>query len=178
MKKLNKRELILGVLTVALLFFFMVIQNIIKPMQAQSDTVLRKAQMSQSKYMKLRRTVAQGPAVAQRYARLVDVLGTAGPANEEMSSLVSKLQLLASEYSLRVGQIQPQRAADNGDVVFYPVQMHVNGKWSDLARFLARVQSGPDHMFIVEMSLQKNVEPVGSIAGLITLSRMRLKSVL
>ena len=174
MKKLNKREVIVLVITVTLVAGYLIFQFVILPMQNKGSDATNDIVLAQRKLAKNQQTIRQGSGVNEQYQKLVEFLGISGSEGSEFSAMISKLEMLAKEANIHVVNVQPQRATTKEGIRNFPVELNIEGQWSAISKFLYLVQVQPNLFNIQELNIEKYSDTATSLRGRIVLSRVRV----
>jgi Tfp pilus assembly protein PilO len=174
MKKLNPRETLILIMTVALAVFFMVYLWVVKPMREGSADINDQLRVDFNRLVKARQTVAQRQIIEGRYKNLADLIGAPGDEDTQMPAIVSKIESAARECNIHIANIQPQKSIPRKEVAFLPVELEIDGQWLDIVHFIFVLQQQPNFYFINELNLEKYSDAVNSLRGRIVVSRMCL----
>ena len=174
MKKISVREIVLLVLTLGLTGFFIFFLLMIKPMETDAVDVDDQMRLSHERLLKAQQMSFHKPAVEARYQHLVDLIGVADSQEDQMTAMISKIESAAREANIHIANIQPQKAFNQKEVQFFPVELQIDGQWLDIVRFLYGLQQQPNYYFIDELNLEKYSDTAASLRGRIVVSCMRL----
>jgi len=174
MKKLNRREFSILMITLALLVFFVIFQFVIKPMRQGSSDINDRLRVVKTKLIKARQMTAQKLQVEARYQNLVNLIGLVGSEDAQMPTIVSKIDAAARESNIHIANIQPQKSVTQKDLRFLAVELEIDGQWLDIVQFLYLLQKQPNFYFINELNLEKYSGVSSSLRGRIVVSRMCL----
>jgi len=174
MKKLNRREFSILMITLALFVFFVIFQFVIKPMRQGSSDINDRLRVVKAKLIKERQMVIQKPRVEARYQDLVNLIGMVGSDDAQMPTIVSKIDAAARESNIHIANIQPQKSITQKDLRFLAVELEIDGQWLDIVQFLYLLQKQPNFYFINELNLEKYSGVSSSLRGRIVVSRMCL----
>lgn len=175
-KSLTIREIILMVVGVLLILGFITWQMIIKPMQENGADIDDRLTAISLKLSEAKNIVNQGKKVDERLARLKELIGVSDSEGAEMSLLVSYIETAAKDANIHIANMKPSKARNEGGVSFYPVEVDVDGQWSDMVVFFRQIQSKPNYLFVDDLNLEKYSDATGSLRGRIVVTRMRLTS--
>ena len=174
MKKLNRREFSILMITLALLVFFVIFQFVIKPVRQGSSDINDRLRVVRAKLIKARQMVVQKPLVEARYQNLVNLIGVVDSEDAQMLTIVSKIDAAARESNIHIANIQPQKSVTQKDFRFLAVELEIDGQWLDIVQFLYLLQKQPNFYFINELNLEKYSGVSSSLRGRIVVSRMCL----
>ena len=174
MKKLNRREFSILMITLALLVFFVIFQFVIKPVRQGSSDINDRLRVVRAKLIKARQMVVQKPLVEARYQNLVNLIGVVASEDAQMPTIVSKIDAAARESNIHIANIQPQKSVTQKDFRFLAVELEIDGQWLDIVQFLYLLQKQPNFYFINELNLEKYSGVSSSLRGRIVVSRMCL----
>lgn len=174
MKKLSKREITILIITLALVVVFIVLQLVIKPMRGSAVDVDDQMRLNFARLIKAHRMVIAKEPIEARYQNLVDAIGAAPSDGSPMTGMISKIESAARDANIHIANIQPQKEVSQKEVEFFPVELQIDGQWSDIVRFLYMLQQVPNFYFIDELNVEKYSDTAGSLRGRIVVSCMRL----
>ena len=174
MRKLNKREVVILVISLGLVITYMIRQMIIQSVEQGGEDIDNRLRLDQTRLMKAQKMLARSVDIRQRYQRLIELIGTAGSEGSEMSAMVAKIEAAAGEANIHIVNMQPQRVVSQKWKCFFPVELQVEGEWGNIVQFLHLVQSQPNYYFINELSLEKYSDTQGLLRGRIVLSNLHL----
>ena len=174
MKKLNKRETLILVITLALAAIFIAYQFVIKPMHEGVLDINDQLRVAKDRLAKAHQMVAQKSLVAARYQNLVDLIGVAGSEDVQVPVIVSKIETAARESNIHIANIQPQKSVTQKEARFLSVDLEIDGQWLDIVQFLYLLQQQPNFYFINDLNLEKYSDTTDSLRGRIVISRMCL----
>ena len=174
MKKLNRREFSILMITLSLLVFFVIFQFVIKPMRQGSSDINDRLRVVRVKLIKARQMVVQKSRVEARYQNLVNLIGVVDSEDAQMLTIVSKIDAAARESNIHIANIQPQKSVTQKDLRFLAVELEIDGQWLDIVQFLYLLQKQPNFYFINELNLEKYSGVSSSLRGRIVVSRMCL----
>jgi Tfp pilus assembly protein PilO len=175
MRTLSKREKIILVVCLSVSAVFAVLQWVVKPLQESGSSVEDRLRVTQSKLDRALAMAANEEVVKQRYQQLKSIIGIASSEGAEMSSMVSTVEAAARQANVHIANMQPQRVIVKEGVLFFPVEIQVDGQWDKIAQFLYIVQQKPNFYFVDQVNLEKYSDTTGSLRGRIVVSRLRLK---
>lgn len=174
MKTLNKRELFLLITTVSLATFFVVVQFIVKPFFNDSSDAEREIKSTQVRLLKARQTIAAKEKIDGRYDQLLEIFGKSQSESIEKTTMISRIQVAASESAVQISNMQPQRAVKRNSMLLYPVELQISGKWDAILKFLHALQKDPNYYLINELNIERSADSQGGVSGRIVMSKMRL----
>ena len=174
MKKLNRREFSILMITLSLLVFFVFFKFVIKPMRQGSSDINDRLRVVRVKLIKARQMVVQKSRVEARYQNLVNLIGVVDSEDAQMLTIVSKIDAAARESNIHIANIQPQKSVTQKDFRFLAVELEIDGQWLDIVQFLYLLQKQPNFYFINELNLEKYSGVSSSLRGRIVVSRMCL----
>ncbi|MDE2027534.1 MAG: type 4a pilus biogenesis protein PilO [Candidatus Omnitrophica bacterium] len=174
MKKLSRREMIILTITVGLFVIFILVQGVIRPIHEGAMNVDDELRLVDQKLQRANQLVAQGPAIEGEYKKFVQLVGVAGPEDEQMPAMVSRIESAAKESNIHISNMQPRKSTAQKGARFLSVELQVDGEWLDMVRFLSSLQAPPNFYFINDLSLEKYSEASGALHGRIVLSVMGL----
>ena len=174
MKKLNRRETIILIITVALAVLFIVYQGVVRPMQEGAVDINDRLRVDADRLTKARQMIAQKEQVEATYNQLVNLVGAADSDDAEMPSIVSKIEGAARQSNIHIANIQPQKSETRKEAKFLAVELEIDGQWPDVVAFLNLLQQQPNFYFINELNLEKYSDSTNSLRGRIVISRMSI----
>ena len=174
MKKLNRRETQILIVTLGLFLFFIAYQLVIKPIHDGSMDINDRLHVVKVKLMKARQMVAQKELVEHRFQKLAGLLGMADSEDAQMPAIVSKIEAAARESNVHIANIQPQKTVTQKEAMFLAVELEIDGQGFDIVQFLYTLQQRPNYYFINELNLEKYSDSTNSLRGRIVISRMCL----
>lgn len=174
MRKLNSRETVILIVTVALALFFIVYQGVVKPMHEGSIDINDRLRLDREQLIKDSLLVAEKPVIEARYKNLVDLLGVFDSEEAQVPAIVSKIETAAREANIHIANIQPRKSVSQKEARFLAVELEIDGQWPGIVQFLRMLQEQPNLYFIDELNLEKYSGVVNSIRGRIVVSRMCL----
>jgi Tfp pilus assembly protein PilO len=174
MKKLNPRETLILIITLALILLFAIYQLLIKPMHEGSIDINDRLRLDDEQLVKAGRLVAQKPLVEARYKKLVDLIGAVDSEEAQMPTIVSRVEAAARDSNIHIANIQPQKSVTQKEARFLAVELEIDGQWLDIVQFLYLLQQQPNFYFINELNLEKYSGAINSLRGRIVISHMSL----
>lgn len=174
MKKLNSRETLILIITLALIAIFLVYQFLFRPMHEGSMDINDRLRIDNDKLIKANEMVSQKGIVVARYQNLVDLIGVVDSEDAQMPTIVAKIEAAARESNIHIANIQPQRSVTQKEARFLEVELEIDGQWLDIVQFLYLLQEQPNLYFINELNLEKYSDSTNSLRGRIVISRMCL----
>ena len=176
MKKLNKREILIFAVCLAVVLMYVIYNFVILPMNERGSDISDQVMAAEKKLKKNRIIIQSGAGIDQQYQRLTKQLGVSTSKGAEFSQIISKLEGLAREANIHVANIQPQQALTKEVVRIYPVEIDIDGSWPSVAKFLYLVQAQPNFFNVDELNLERFSENVATLRGRMVLSRVRVGS--
>jgi Tfp pilus assembly protein PilO len=176
MKKLNARETVILMITLGLMVVFIVFQWVIKPMTESTIDIDDQMRLTQEHLIKARQMTAIKPEIQTRYRHWLDVMGSTASEGSQMTAIVSKIESAARQTGVHISNILPQKAVNQKEVQFFPVELQIDGAWLDIVRFIYLLQQQPNFYFIDELNLEKYSDTANSLRGRVVLSCPRLVS--
>lgn len=174
MKKLSTRETSILIVTLGLVLIFIIYQFVVKPMQGSAVNIDDQMRVNHAHLIKARKMVARKKEVEARYQHWVGIIGGAVSEGSQMTAMVSKIESAAREANIHVENIQPQKPVSQKTILFFPVELTIDGQWLDIVKFLYTLQQVPNYYFIDELNVEKYSDTVSSLRGRIVVSCMRL----
>ena len=125
MKKLNRRETLILIITLGLVVIFIVYQFVVKPMHEGAVDINDQLRVVKGKLIKARQMVAQKGLVEARYRNLVDLIGVVDSEDAQMPTIVSKIESAARESNVHIANIQPQKSTTQKEARFLAVELEI-----------------------------------------------------
>jgi len=176
MRKLDPREKIILIITLALIALFAAYQLMFKPMHEGSADINDRLRVDHARLVKARQMASRKTLVDARYKNLLSLIGTVDAEGSQMPTIVAKIETAARESNIHIANIQPQKSVTQKEVRFLAVELEIDGQWLDIVRFLYLLQQQPNLYFINELNLEKYSDTTNSLRGRIVVSRMCLVS--
>jgi Tfp pilus assembly protein PilO len=174
MRKLNRRETIILVITLGLIVFFTAYQFVFKPVHKGSTDINDQLRLDRGELVKVNQLLGQKDLIEARYKNLVAIIGAQDSEEAQMPAIISKIETAAREGNVHIANIQPQKSVTQKEVKFLTVELEIDGQWLDIVHFLYLLQEKPNLYFINELNLEKYSGAVSSLRGRIVISRMCL----
>jgi len=174
MKKLNPREKFILIVTLVLVAIFIIYRMVVIPMRQGSMDIDARLRLDRQELMKDRQLKAQKANIEARYQNLVNLIGVADSEENQVPTIVSKIEAAARESNVHIANIQPQKPAIQKEVRFLPVELEIDGRWLDIVQFIYFLQERPNFYFIDEFNIEKYSDTINSLRGRIVVSHLCL----
>ena len=168
-KNSNSLALTLLISGVALAYAFLIFLPIQKSIASLRGDLAAKRQF-------ILDAAALGPRLAQLTVELeqaqavVDAWQEQSPSEEEMSTFIGQVSVLASEAGATPGRITPRQAITLASLRRHPAELAVEGTFGQLSDFLGRLESLPKTIWINDLTLQRAGKDRETLRGEISFS--------
>ncbi len=171
LKRMTKRELIIFIICLIVIFIFIGVNFIVKPLLEQyekfSNEITRRKELLAEYHQKLR----QGKSIGDIYKKFSQPLLQKLSDEAEMAAILSEIESVANEIDLRVSDMKPKRVKRTEFFNTFLVSLSLEGDLASITRFLYVLQNNP-HLFEVdEVQLQKRSLRTSRIKCQLVLSR-------
>lgn len=169
----RKREKVLWVLTVAVVFLWIWTQFVLRPIfnygnQLDADLAAKNLKLREAK--KILTGTPQQLAAKESLRRFLPE--GQGSTQEDMTRMIKDIESAASASGLKVIETKPQPQVKNVGWFELKVSISFEGRWSDVVQFLYQLDSVDKPLLVNEMSLESNVPQQTSIHGRLEIGRL------
>jgi len=172
MRALNPRERSIMAVTIALAVFYGGFQFVYKPLKKQ-EAILEQGISEELKTLKKDfLTVEKEKHLHKFYEKLLTPFEEKRSDEEEVSELLSRMQVLAAETNLRIIEMKPQRPRKTEFCKFLPLSLSLEGSYVDIIRFLYTVQADTYRLGVEELVIEAKPAQPSILSCRVDLSRL------
>ncbi len=149
MRRFSRREQKIVYFFLATVLIAVVFTWCIKPLNSKLKNIKQKKHVLQRKITKKTRAMRQSKSVDKNYEKYINDLRQQGTNEEVMSKIVSEIEEVAGDISLRISELKPMRVKKSDFINQFSVSLTIDSNFEEVIEFIHILQSKP-HLFNVE----------------------------
>ena len=171
-RKLTPRETLIAAAALGVILVYLSVQFAFKPVKAR-EAWLDGEIVRQLKFLKKNNGVLQTEQqMRKQHEGFFAPFSQRNSEEEEMSTLLSQLQSLASQSNLNISEIKPQVSRRKEFYKFLSVTLSLEGSFVDIVGFLQKLQVPTYHLYVDELLLESRVTQKPVVYCRINVSRL------
>jgi hypothetical protein len=175
MRKLNKREKIIGVLCLMFCLFFVGKQIILTRFIDYQDELETRIKVVSRKIAQAKLIVRNQDFYEGRLKDLANKVGVISSEGTEVARGASRMEEVARQVGVRIVNVQPKAAREEKYFNVYSLEVVLEGEWKGAARFIQLFQASDISLNINELRLEKYSQEATALRGRLVLNWIRFK---
>ena len=154
MRRLSPREKAIAIFcgsVVVLYAGFLLLRPLSEHEQAINSDILRDLKSLKNNF----EVIQKGRTIEGEYKRYIERLMQNDSDAQEMSAIISEIELSANDISMHVSEIKPGKVRRTDFFNNFSVSLSINGELSEITHFLYLLQSDPYYFKIDEIVFEK-----------------------
>lgn len=171
----SKREQVILYIFTAVFVVYGVFQFVHKPFQREAIQIDSQIEAMERKLQKAYEMIRAGEGLDERIRGQFDDMVLTRTPEEEMSSLLSELEGLASEARIQIADMKPQPVRAQDRIFVFSVQLTLDHDLKTTVNFIRLLQEAPHALTIDEFSFERASSAQGNLRCVLFVSRLRLR---
>ncbi|MFH1360896.1 MAG: type 4a pilus biogenesis protein PilO [Candidatus Omnitrophota bacterium] len=173
-KPLSRREKNILGLCLLLIFIYMSVHFVFRPMNDQTKRLEKRAAEKEGDLRKALRILRKQKAVESQYAQVVALIMQKNSDEQEMASILSEIESVATEVDMRLSDMKPKKIKEIDFYHHFSVSLSVEGELETIAQFIHLLESPPHQFTMDDVRFEKRSLRTSNIKCQLTLSRILL----
>ncbi len=171
----SKREQTIVYLFAAVLAVYGVYEFVYRPFQRKAVQIDSQIEVMERKLQKAYEMIRTGEGLDERIRGQFDDMVLTKTPEEEMSSLLSELEGLASEARIQIADMKPQPVRAQERIFVFSVKLTLDHDLKTAVNFIRLLQEAPLSLAVDEFSFERASSAKGNLRCVLFVSRLRLR---
>ena len=171
MRQFTQREhhiLTLSIIAVSLYFFYNIVY---KPWRQMLDGYNQEKEKDRRILAKNSKLILQAEGIKDVYEKYFNLFQQKRSEEEQMSTIISQLEAIATEMRLHFSEIKPRKVKKSEFCNIFSVSLAMEGSFPTIVEFLYKLQTQSNLFNIEEIHLEKNLPQDNSLQASLVISR-------
>ena len=171
MRRLSQRERLILITCVILIVIFLGRNSLLLPLEEHLLTYDQKILVSEKQLKEDLIVLKRKQSVEEEYQRLSSFFRQKSSAEQEMASILSEIESAASDTSIHIADMKPNKVRSIDFYNHFSVTVTVEGELPSILRFIYLLQGKPHLMRADEIYLEKNLAKSNQVRCRLILSK-------
>ena len=144
---------------------------IYRPFLVEGQRIEEDLRFARKKLSDQMRVIQKERNVPHAYREAIASKRQQSAPEEVMSSILSEIETVSREMTIRITEMKPQRVLKADDVNKFPVSLTIDGKFQDLMAFIHLLQAPEHDLQVTQFYLEKEISDPAKLLAKIVVVR-------